>query len=125
MRIKPAFVTGTATAVALAAVGIVVMATEPSQARPLLVWLLWAGIFLSSWGLLCTVLLVIRQSIAQSVWTALPPAIAGVGLLMALREGVLGTRLLESVILATLVLSVGVWWQLRRMHRHAGHTRDN
>ena len=119
MRIKPAFVTGTATVIALSAVGVVVLATEPSQAQPALVLLLWVALFLASWGLLCTLLLLVRQTIAQSVWSSLIPAAAAVGLLMALRGGVFGKRLLEAVILATLVLSFSIWYAIRRMYRHA------
>lgn len=121
MRIKPSVVTGAATVVAIAAVGVVVLATEPSQAQPELVRLLWAALFLMMWGLLCTILLLLRQTIAQALWTTLPSAIATIGLLMALQRGALGARLLEGVILATLVLSSVIWWKLRRTKTHAGH----
>ncbi|MEK7638063.1 MAG: hypothetical protein AAB375_01380 [Patescibacteria group bacterium] len=113
MRIKPAIVTGVATVVAMVAVAVVVMATEPSQAQPELVRLLWAALFLTMWGFLCTILLLLRQTIAQALWTALPPAIAAVGLLMALQREILGARLLGGVILATLVLSSVIRWKLR------------
>lgn len=121
MRIKPSIVTGAATIVAIASVAVVVMATEPSQAQPDLVRLLWAALFLTMWGFLCTILLLLRQTIARALWTALPPAVAVIGLLMALQRGILGTRLLEVVILVTLMLSFFIWWKLRRTKKHAEH----
>jgi len=114
MRIKPAIVTGAATVVALTAVAVVVIATEPSQAQLKLIGLLWIALFLVTWGFLCTLLLLARQTMARSVWVALPPAVATIGLLMALQRGMLGRQLLGGVILITVVLSFVIWWKLRR-----------
>lgn len=114
MRIKPVIVTGTATIVALAAVGVVVLATQPSDDQQQLILLLWAALFLTMWGFLCTLLLVMRQTIAQAIWTSLPPAIAFIGILMALHRGILGQRLLGIILLVTLVLSSVIRWRLRR-----------
>lgn len=115
MRIKPSLVTGAATIVALSAIAVVVLSTEPAQAQPELIWLLWSALFLAVWGLLCTLLLLLRQTIAQSVWVALPPAISAVGLLMAFQRGMLSNQLLGGVILVAVMLSFGIWWKLRRM----------
>lgn len=87
--------------------------------------LLWAALFLTMWGFMCTLLLLMRQTIAQALWTALPPAVAAVGLLAALHRGVLGQRLLEGIILTTVVLSSVIRWKLRREKAHTGHTSEN
>lgn len=112
MRIKPVFVTGAATAVALAAMAIVVFSTAPQQASPTLLGFLWGGIFLAAWGILATAVLLLRQTIVRAVWVALPPAIAAAGLLMALHWGVLTKQLLGGVLFATLVVCVIVWRRL-------------
>lgn len=114
MRIKPSLVTGTATIVALAAVGVVVVSTEPTQAQPELIWLLWFALFLAAWGLLCTAMLLLRQSMAQSLWTALIPAMTAIGLLMTFQRGILGKNLLGGVIFVSVMLSFVIWWRLRR-----------
>ena len=87
--------------------------------------LLWAALFLTMWGFMCTLLLLMRQTIAQALWTALPPAVAAVGLLTALHRGVLGQRLLEGIILTTVVLSSVIRWKLRREKTHIGHASEH
>jgi hypothetical protein len=125
MRIKPSLVTGAASALALAAVAIIVIATDPGHAQPELVALLWGALFIVTWGFLCTLLLLARQSMAQSLWAALPPAMAAIALLMLLQRGMLGLRLLEVVLSATLVLSVIVWWKFRTKPDHERHASEH
>ena len=90
MRIRPAVVTATGSLVALAAVATVVVTTTPQDARPAVIVLLWIAIFLASWGLLATLLLLTRQSIAQAIWASLLPSAAIVGLLMQWQHGGVG-----------------------------------
>lgn len=121
MRIRPSLVTGAATIIAFSAVGVIFFATEPAQAQPQLVVLLWSALFIACWGVLCTLLLLLRQSMASSLWTALLPAIATVAALILRQRAMLGPRLLQGMLSATLMLSVLIWWRIRRMQQHAGH----
>ena len=118
MRIRPAVITGAGTLIALAAIATVVFATTPDDAGPALVALLWAAVFLAAWGILTTLLLVMRQSVPQALWTAVFPAVSALGLLKAFQNGVLTRRLLVGTVLATLVVSSFIRWRLRRTPRH-------
>jgi hypothetical protein len=114
MRIRPAYVTLCGSLIALAAIGVVVFATTPAEASPGLIRLLWLAVFLFGWGILATVLLVLRQTMAQAIWVGFWPAFVTVGTLMAIRRGMLTQQLLLGIILATLCVSVVTWWRLRR-----------
>lgn len=105
--------TGTATVVAAAAVSVVVYTIDPESAEPALMGLFWAGFSLMVWGFLATLLILARQSITQAVWVSLVGAFAVVGVLIAHQRGVTDPRLLGVILLATLCVSVGVWWRLR------------
>jgi hypothetical protein len=118
MRIRPALVTGAGSVVALAAVATVVFATTPAEAGSGIVRLLWLALFLGAWGLWATVLLLARQSMAIAVWAGLAPAVTTIALLAALQKGMLSQQLLVGTILATLGISVFIWWRLRRGHTH-------
>lgn len=113
MRIRPAFVTGAGALIALAAVGTVMLATTPEEAGTVIIRLMWLALFLAAWGIWSTLLLMCRQSMAVAVWVGLWPAGALVALLMALRQGMMSRQLLVGTILATLGISVFIWWRLR------------
>jgi len=115
MRIRPAFVTAAGTCIAFSAVAVVVFASTPQEAQLGLIRLLWIAIFLSIWGAVATVLLLVRQSMAQAIWVGLWPALAGVGILLAQQRGMMSRQLLLGTVLATLVISVVIWWKLHRM----------
>ena len=119
MRIRPAFVTSAGAFIALAAIVVVVSASTPQDAQPGLIILLWSAVFLSAWGISMTLVLVARQSMAQAVWAGLPPALAVPGMLLAWQQGTLSRQLLAWTILATLSVSVIIWWRLRRTSEHA------
>lgn len=118
MRIRSPIVTALASCVALAAVATVLFATTPGQATPTLKGLLWVAIFLSLWGLCATLLLLVRQSMAQAMWVGVLPACGAIVLLASRQRGMYSQRLLAVTILATLFLSIGIWWRLRHYSTH-------
>lgn len=118
MRIRPVVITGTGAVIALAAIATVVLATTPQEAGPGLIRLLWVAVFLAAWSLTMTLILVMRQSLAQAVWAGLWPAIAVVCLLMARQRGPLAPRLLLGTVLATLGVSVFIGWRLSHQRAH-------
>lgn len=117
--------TGAATIVASAAVAVVIFTADPASAPPALLVLFWVAFSLMCWGLLATVLIVARQSIAQAVWASFVGVCGVVAALIARQRGITDARLLGGALLATLCISVAIWWRLRRGPVHEEPTRSH
>jgi hypothetical protein len=118
MRVKLWVMTGGVAAVSAAAAGVVVIGQSPSTAGTALKGVLWASVSLAVWGILTTLLLLVRtpRSQAISVGTTLT---AGVFAALLLRRfGYHDARLLAAVLFATLVVSAVFFWRLRAPHAH-------
>jgi hypothetical protein len=113
MRVKPWVMTVSGTLVALAALGIVVSSTAPSDASTAHQVVFWASLALSFWGLLATLLLWCRLNLSQAVWCALLLSVGCGGAYAVVRWGGGDPRLLAGIGLATLSLSFFAWYRLR------------
>jgi|GEM_PF-3723828 len=102
MRIHPVIVTALSTCIALAALAVVVFVSTPDDASPALVGLLWTALFIATWSLLATLLLLIQCTLARAIWVSLLVSSATLALLFANQHGRLSQRLLIGVVLATL-----------------------
>lgn len=113
MRIKPWLLTGAVAVSSAVAVGVIVAANDPGATTGYLAALFWAALALGLWGIAATVFLAVRMNLAQATWLALVLA-AGIILVIVLRRaGIQDPRLLGGLILATLLVSLLVWWRLR------------
>ena len=113
MRIRPWIATVSVTAVAAAALGVVVIANEPATAPVALKVLFWAALATAGWGLAATVLLAVRCNLPQAAWSGLILSAGFMATLTTLRGGSDGNRLLGGIVFATLLLAFVVWYRLR------------
>lgn len=113
MRLKSWVMTVAVTTVAAAALGVVVAANDPATAPVRVKVLFWAALAVAVWGACATLLLAFRMRLAQAVWAGSALA-AGILLTAGFRQqGMLGSRLLGSIVFATLSLIFLIWYRLR------------
>jgi len=113
MRLKPWVMTLAVSAVAAAALGVVVAANDPATAPVRVKTLFWSALAVAVWGCAATVFLCLRMRLAQAVWAGSALA-AGLLASAALRQqGMLGSRLLGGIVFATLSLIFLAWYRLR------------
>ena len=113
MRIKPWLLTGAVTVAASAALGVIISAHDPGATAPVLFALFWISLVLSLWGVVATVVLVLGMNLAQATWISFVTAAGAVGFIFLWRFGFHDRRLLGGLILATLLVSLLLWWRLR------------
>jgi len=109
MRIKPYVILGLATLCAGAGLAVVVTTADPYTSQPYFLGMFWVSLFLSTWGLVATLISIARQRLVYALQIGLAWAVSTVGLLALARKGYHDWRLSAGVILATIVLSLIVW----------------
>jgi len=113
MRLKSWVMTVAVTAVAAAALGVVVAANDPVAAPAQVRVLFWAALAIGVWGAAATLLLAVRMRLVQAVWAG-SALTAGLLASAALRQqGMLGQRLLAGIVFATLSLIILFWYRFR------------
>lgn len=113
MRIKPWLLTGTVAVSAGVALGIIIAANDPEMTTALVRALFWTALVLGLWGIVATGLLTVHMNLAQATWISLAVTAGGMGCLLFWRAGTHEPRLLGWLVLATLLVSLVIWWRLR------------
>jgi hypothetical protein len=109
MHIKPYVILGLASLSAGTGLGIVVAATDPYTAEPIMMRLFWVSLVLTVWGSIATVCSLARLRLAPALMVGLVWVLGVVGLAGVARHGSASKRLSAGVILATIVLSLAIW----------------
>jgi len=119
MHIKPYVVLGLATAVAGASLAVVVTATDPYTAEPLMRGLFWGSLFFFVWGLGATIFSVTGIRLPAAISIGFIDAVGMVGYGGLARAGRAPFWLSASIVGATIVLSFVLWRRDRRNQIHA------